>query len=602
MKTKHLLACMAIMLGSVALSAAEPGTTCYTAIPLGKEYKADITGSQTVWYSAWTFDLPLAVYFMPQNENDPAPEVEMDFSCTTGVYSDSILCSLFCPNSESGIQIDMPHKPKLKTDVIDGKLVYYIAMGKDYRDLLLRMGISYNVEVFVKVTYKSKGTISIAPDDMFSGCMDGAKFMQFGDTVRVKANDKERFFVVPYVQWQEDSIYYIWSGNKKAEVTVATDCKHNPDAEAMDESVLQRLKIPAGDTVKVSSERIKHYVQFGEAGMLFAKCVSSSDGVLTIKRVPQAPPRGGAKLLKYGQRVILNANDTNALYAIPSSWDTATICTAPTDHIFRMYIGTGPDFYTKDAIAAYQFHPSDKGHWLGVLTEEMKALWVNSTEHYLYVRFACSARTTFLAEIWNPSECMNKKLITKQTTTIDVQKASYGAVFYRFYYNDWRGGDLTFTWNLKSGNCPAFIGDTCYFSASASDPHVFANKAIPKNGSWTVTAEELDAWAEHVDPDGYFYIRFNPTNAGKMDISTTAPDETDPVYPHATIHVECQDGNPNVLTVTVSEPQHISVTVTGTGEVSEEWDATVDAPHPLNLPAGQYSLKGANEEIVLLVP
>ncbi len=600
MKAKHLLAYMALLLGSVALYAAEPGSTCDTAIPLGTDYRADISKPQTVWYSAWTFDLPLAVYFMPQNENDPAPEVEMDFSCVSGVYKDSILCSLFCANSGDGIQIDMPHKPKLQTDQVDGKFVYYIKMGKDYRDLLLKTGISYNVEVFVKVNYKSVGTISIAPDDMFSSCMDGAKFMQFGDTVRVKANDNERFVVVPYVQWQEDSIYYIWSGNKKAEVTVATDCKHNPDAEAMDESVLQRLKIPAGDTVKVSSDKIKHYVQFGEAGMLFAKCVSSSDGVLTIKRVPQAPPRGGAKLLKYGQRVAISANDTNTLYAIPQSWDTASIFTTPTDHIFRMYVSTEPDFRTKDAIATYQFLPKDKGHWLGLFTEEMKALWKHTTEHYLYVRFACTERTTFLAEIWNPSECLNKELITKKTGSIDVQKASYGAVFYRFYYNDWRGGDLTFKWNLKNGNCPTYIGDTCYFSTSASDPHVFANKAIPKNGSWTVTAEKLDSLAEHVDPDGYFYVRFNPTNAGKISISTTAPDETDPVYPHATIHVECQDGNPNVLTVTVSEAQHISVS--GTGEVSEEWDATVDAPYTLNLPAGQYRLKGANEEIVLLVP
>ena len=45
-----------------------------------------------------------------------------------------------------------------------------------------------------------------------------------------------------------------------------------------------------------------------------------------------------------------------------------------------------------------------------------------------------------------------------------------------------------------------------------------------------------------------------------------------------------------------------SITVSGAAAFSEAWDATVDAPHPLNLPAGQYSLKGANEEIVLLVP
>ena len=88
----------------------------------------------------------------------------------------------------------------MKTKILDdGTFVYYLSLGKDYRDLLLQMGISYNLEVFVKVTYKSNGKIAMAPDDMFTNCMDGAKFMHLGDTVRVAAKDKERHVIVPYV-------------------------------------------------------------------------------------------------------------------------------------------------------------------------------------------------------------------------------------------------------------------------------------------------------------------------------------------------------------------------------------------------------------------
>ena len=589
-----------LMLGVVsAVQAQMPGTTCQTAIPLGSEYKATIARAQTVWYTAWTFDLPLAVYFTPQNEDDPAPEVEMDFSCTTGVYTDSILCSLFCPNTGSGVQISMPHKPKLNTDMVDGKFVYYIVMGKEYRDMLLKMGISYNVEVFVKVIYHSVGVISIAPDDMFSNCMDGAKFLQLGDTVRVKANDKERHVVVPYVQWQQDSIYYKWEGTASATLTVATECKHDP-TDGEDESILQRLKIPAGDSVKVTSEKLKNYVQFGEAGMLFAKCYSSSDGVLTVRRVPQAPPEGGAVLLRYGQQVTLDANDTNTLYAIPQSWDTATIFTTPTDHVFRMYVGTEPDFGTGDAIASYQFLLSKKGHWLGLLTDEMKALWKHTEERYLYARFQCTGRTTFLAQIWNPSECMNKTLITPGTGSIEVQKGSYGAVFYRFYYNDWRGGDMTFRWSVKSNNCPTYIGDTCYFPAEAGNAHVVINKAVPKNGTWTIPAEQIEEWADRTDPDGYLYLRFNPSQGGTMEITTTAPAEQDPELPHAIVHVSCIDGYPHMLLVTVSVPQTLTVTADGT--TVEQWEATPAEPHTLTLSAGQYTLTGTKEEILLFVP
>ena len=602
MRTKLILACMAFMLGSaVAIQAAEPGETCSTAIPLGKEFKANISGPQTVWYSAWTFDLPLAVYFMPTNETDPAPEVEMDFSCTTGVYKDSIICSLFCPNSGSGIQIDMPHKPILKTDRVDGKLVYYIAMGKEYRDLLLKMGISYNVEVFVKVTYKSKGVMSIAPDNMFASCMDGAKFMQLGDSVRFKAKEKEKHVIVPYVQWQHDSIYYIWKGNASVKLQVGSECEFDP-TDDMEEAVLQRLTIKPNDTAKVTSEKLSHYVHFedNEAGMFFAKCYSNEDGMLIVKKVPQAPPRGGATLLKYDQRVVIKANDTAALYAIPQSWDTATIFTTPTDYIFRMYISTEPEFYLKDAFASYQFLASDKGHWLGLFKEEMRALWEKTTEQYLYVRFECAARTTLLPEIWVPSNCMEKELIPNGESIIEVQPATYGAKFYRFYYNNWRGGTVTFQWSVTTNNCQAFIGDSCYFPAEPEDAHVVAYKNIPKKGECVITSAEIEQWASRVDPDGYLYVRFYTGKAGQITSSIYAPEETDPVYPHTTIKVVCADETGKNLKVDVSVAQHI--TISGGGGVMEEWDAAPGETKTISLESGTYMLQGENEQLNILVP
>ena len=601
MKTKHFLTCVAFLLGCVAIHAAQPGETCTTAIPLGTEYKADITGSQTVWYSAWTFDLPLAVYFMPQNESDPAPEVEMDFTCTKGVYTDSIICSLFCPNSGSGINIDMPHKPKLKTDHIDGKLVYYLAVGKEYRDLLLKVGISYNVEVFVKVTYHSKGMISIAPDDMFSSCMDGAKFKHMGDTIRVKAKDKDRHVIVPYVQWQQDSIYYIWNGDSKVTIAIGADCKHDP-TDGEDETILQRKNIQPGDSLKVTSADMTRYVKFedNEAGMFFLKCYSTSDGVLTIKKVPQAPPRGNATLLKYDQQVVINSNDTNALYAIPSSWDTATIFTTPTDHIFKMYVHTEPDFLLKDAMKSYQFLAYEKGHWLGIFDEDMKALWENTTEKYLYVRFECAVKTTLMPRIWDTSDCLlGSTLIHTGTTTLSVEKGSYGAKYYRFYYNSWRGGDIIFQWNGTRSTCPTYIGDTCTFAASASNAHVIVNKKIQKGDSWSITKDELVQWATRVDPDGYLYIRFNPDEAGEMVVTSTAPDEIDPVYPSATISVKCEEGTTNNLVVNVSEAQHISIQGSG---FSDEWDAIPGEEKKLHLDAGQYLLQGEKEQITVLIP
>ena len=78
--------CALLLIGACAPAYADgpDGKTCYRAIPLETGYVAEITQyPQEIWYSAWTFDLPLAVTFTPENgKNDPAPEVELDFSPT----------------------------------------------------------------------------------------------------------------------------------------------------------------------------------------------------------------------------------------------------------------------------------------------------------------------------------------------------------------------------------------------------------------------------------------------------------------------------------------------------------------------------------------
>ena len=84
MKRVNLL--MLLLIAAMGLYAANPGDACRAAIPLTKDFSDTIRKAGIEkWYSATTFDLPLAVAFVPDNgESCPAPEVEMDFSCISG--------------------------------------------------------------------------------------------------------------------------------------------------------------------------------------------------------------------------------------------------------------------------------------------------------------------------------------------------------------------------------------------------------------------------------------------------------------------------------------------------------------------------------------
>lgn len=585
---KAILSLM-LLLGAITMHAAT-GTSCYDAIPLGKDYTETINGPKTVWYVAKTFDLPIKVCFTPVNIDLPAPDVEMDFTCIPGVYEDSILCSLFCKGNTTGVTFNLPHKPVLVLE--DG--AYCISMGKRYRDLLLQAGISYNVEVYVKVTFKSAGTLSMVPDTEFSDCMDGGKFTQLGDTINVLPQDKDRHVILPYIQWTEDSIRYIWQGTAPVTVAIANACGIDPTDNG-DDRLLQFFDMQPGDTVSFTAELIKHYASFenAQAGMYYGKFYSNGTGVLKIERIPVAPPDGGAILLKYEKPTTIYANDINTLYAMRR--DTNAIrFDSPTNHVLKIYFGATTDFTPETAIASYQFIANTDAHTLMLTAKEIENLWRSVTGNYIYIRFATTARTTVTPSIWTPSECASKWTELPKGNTSITRLAS-GAVYYKLVYAKWKDGSITIKIN-GSANSNVYVGDTCSFATTDA----IYTATIARRGTLTIPVETVNAWAEHVDDEGNLYFLFNPSSNTTITVSSTAPEEQDPTYPAATIHVVCiSESNANIE-VSVSAAQQLTIT-NAAGMVVQQWNATTAAPQKIMLNAGTYTLKGDNEQITIVL-
>lgn len=595
---KAILSLM-LLVGAITMHAAT-GKACSDAIPLGKDYSEKIDGPKTVWYVAKTFDLPVKVCFSPQYPSMPAPDVEMDFTCKPGYYADSILCSLFCKGNTTGVTFDMPHKPVLEME--DG--AYCISMGKRYRDLLLQAGISYNVDVYVKVTFNSAGTISMVPDTEFADCMDGGKFMQLGDTVKVKPKDKDRHVILPYVQWTKDSIRYIWQGTAPVTVAIANTCGIDPTDNG-DARMVDFFEMQPGDTACYTAEQIKNYAEFenAQAGMYYGKFYSNGSGELTVERIPVAPPDGGAILLEYGKTVSINADDTQ-LFAL--SKDTVSLrFDSPTEYILRMYVGATADFTPETALATYQYAVYEGGHTLMLTADELAALWAKTSGKYLYVRFATNAATTVTPDIWYPSECAKKwKEILPGALYVESYKR--GLVYHKLVYSKWKGGDITIKSNIGA-SYPVAIGDTCGFPSNANNSHVLYYKSIGRKSSITIPAATVETWADRVDDEGNLYVLFYNSTAGNVTISSTAPEEQDPIepspepidYPGLSIHAACLTTGQGVQ-ISVAMPQTLILT-NERGEVVKEWEAVVGTAVEINLTTGTYTLKGKKEEMKIHV-
>lgn len=614
---KAMLLTLTAMLTAAMLSA-QDGRTCSRAIPMTKNPDQEFTYTVTsasptspkeVWFSAMTFDLPLSVYFEPEGgASSSAPEVEMDFSCISGYYENEILCSLFCKTGgNSGLNIKMPYQAVLESKTLtDGTFIYYLSLGKRYRDLLLQMGISENLKVVVCVTFKSAGVLRLAPDDFFTNCMDGPKFMQIGDTVEVKAKDANRHVIVPYVQWQEDTILYTWTGTTPCQLVVAADCGFDPTDPKQE--LVQYNSIAPGETLKVKAEDIYQWVHNKDfppqAGMYFAKFYSEAEGVMKVTKAPQAVPAGGATLMRFGNSYALDAN-SQAIYAIPRSWNVDIIFSTPTAHLFTMQFSTTATFDEADILATYPYSATENGRWLGIMGSEMETLWkkIPASRHYIYVRFICTEATSITADRWAISECYehtkNNTVIPDQVLTV----AKGSTVVYRFSYPQWKGGDMTIQFALTS-DCYVYLADTCGMNTAAShkdDPYWLRYKSLTKsNAPLVIPADEIASWENRLDAEGCFYGIFqtaaNSTNR-KLTFTTNAPEEKDPVYPAATIVVACDSEKKPFVEVSVAQ----TITVKDeNGAVKKTIEAVPDAKYSLaDLPAGKYTLVGEREEIIV---
>lgn len=605
-RKRQTLSMLLLAMTALPLSAAT-GDSCSDPIRLGKDYKTRITQAGTVWYVANTIDLPLSVSFTTDTPDQP--EVEMDFTCEQGVYADSILCSLFCPKGGSGgVNIEMPHRPKLGHTVLEnGQHCYSISMGKTYRDMLFQAGLDHDVDVYIKVTYHSTGDMSIAPDGVFANCMDGSKFMHLGDTVAVHFGDSARHVIIPYVQWQNDSIRYIWHGDQPLTLATATVCDFDPRDNTNGNIVDFFPDLRCDDTVKVTAAEMQHYVSGGEfaneAGMFFAKWYTRGSGVLTVERVPMVPPAGGAVLMQYDQATPITPSDTSAaLYAIPRAMNTATQFISHTDHVIKMWVGKSPVFSAADAIATYTFAPVYDGQVLNLDSAMLDGLWQQTSDNYLYLKIWCTARTSVTPVRWAASECAShQSLFTGQKYI----RRSSDEVF-KMLYSEWQGGDITIE-SDKTAKYNVYVADTCQVYILPTNPHtVFANATLTRTKPLTITAETVASWADRVDADGYLYWRFfNSSSIAYITITRHAPEPADPtpdLHPSADIAVRCigapDDAGTQQVEIRANRELHLKL-VDALGLRINEWDAWKNAePMVLSLKPGNYQLLADNADTI----
>ena len=525
---KKIFSALALVLFATYM-VAQSGLTCDDPIPVDSSYSGTVDGPCVLWYTANTYDLPLHVYFSPNSlESDWSPEIQVDLTCTPGVYDDPKIDSLLNMVEEFGLEFPV----ELLCDMVvrNGKVEWDLSINQSYRDQLAEFGVTYNVPAYVKVTYFEGGSIRMTPDTAFSSCMDNAHYIKLGDTIDVEADDYERAFVVPYADWQEDSIRFVWTGEQPAQVYLATmSCDFAVDGGY----VWNSYEVTSENPYKLYSSQMKDDIKNQQGGGIFyGKIISSTPGKLVVEKIPMVAAQGGAELLEYGKSVQIEANSSK-LYCFPRTWG-ATQFIASNRADVSVYLSNQADFTASTAdpnvLASYAFDLEGAQRALYLSNADLANVLNQLRDDYVYVRFSTPIATTITPDAWLASRCVVNSVMIypNQTFTIDNNSNKV----YRFKYSDYEGYGFVLKPNVGT-TLPTYIADTCTFGLTTGDKHVIRNTNIGKGKQMTIKPDVYADWATRVDADGYLYVRFNSVNAAGDIIFKTdkpAPSIPDPIY------------------------------------------------------------------------
>ena len=163
---------------------------------------------------------------------------------------------------------------------------------------------------------------------------------------------------------------------------------------------------------------------------------------------------------------------------------------------------------------------------------------------------------------------------------------------------------MTINFAINS-NCEIYLADTCGMARTNSTaPYWLRYKSIAKSTQpLVIPAAEIASWADRIDDEGHFYALFYTTATGtnrKLTITTTTPEDNDPVYPSATIKIACDVNNQPY--VEVSKTQTITIKNEAGTEVKNIPDAAPNTKYSISdLPVGKYTLEGETEKISIIL-
>lgn len=540
-----------LLLGSAGTKvSAQGGTSCQDAISFTGSYQMNISGAGEVWFTAYTYDLPLTMVFIPSNQSSTyTPVAEFDFTCTPGVYDHPTLRRWFGPNSSGTIV--MPQRMTMERKVEDGITKYVLTVPESTRNMLASAGLTDNLQAYVKMRFYEAGIVSIASDNRYSTCMTGGTFLRINEHVDVAARDTNVYSIVPYSTFRKDSIHYVWEGTSPAKVWLMKDCN---ELSVDTTNIMESWTMQPGDTLRLTMQQVRekddyYDAQGAQGGLVYFHVTSASVGRFHIRRTPMAPAENNAILLRFGIPV---PADSNIVYCFPKTWKDPMSMVTESSSPVTVYFGkTGFFDYhitSSNNIGKRDFVAVPDGYEADFSTKDINNLVYNiaSNKNYIYVRFRSNdPSATVTLWDWNISDCASTSSVNLSFGT-PINMPEGRNLAYRVRYADIVNHSMSVAFTLSAYTATFYVAKDCSTGYNASNPNVFHYETLTAAyNSFEISAQEIATWPP--DENGYVYITLKTRSSsafGFVLISLTPEPEPEPEC-EKTIHAAVSAATPH---------------------------------------------------------
>ena len=535
---KQLLFSLLAVLCTMTAVAQSQGNSnlCDKAIYVDSTLVQPIEVNELYLFTGNTEDLPISVYFIPDEVPTNEPFIYVDLTCEIGVYKDDKIKELI--EFAAGLDVYFPLAMPLNKMEQDGKTIYYVSYDRGLIDLLAALGIDYSVPVYVLFESEVTGTIQVNNIKTITSCTDlSVRGVNLQDTIHLQAN-KEALYYFPVSEWKGENMSFTWTGSTALTAYLEKDCAfedRNASRYIYDFSGTNTLgqyvqNVPAID--------IQNYISYSEDGNLYVLFTPTEDGDVYVKNyvdhgavtINTCTKNAKSTAIDFpilDAGLAMEASIPSKSYRIESdklknkdvrlTWKASENKTAVA--YFANFCGFELKASDPDVVDTIHFAYNEELQAMiaDIPRERINKIAEQNTDGWLFMQIYRQEAGTFS---WDEYEvvypdCDSKSILLQPNDSVEMP-ADYYNTSYKLVAKDWIGYRHTFTWK-STRQAYIFIADSCSFPLAPYNVHVGKYMVVNPNDSVSMSVDDIEMLnKDFTDEYGNLYLRLRSTAPGEL--------------------------------------------------------------------------------------